>query len=95
MSKKVKRLLCVYICVAAGIVVLGVLIVGKKFGPQENIFFLEYESEYENEDTLIFRYNSENDIVDEVGKVQGRLFDCVVNSDETYITGLVLAKILK
>lgn len=91
-SKKVKRKFWVYICVIAGIIVLVVLVVCGYHKPQENIFFLEYESEYEKEDTIIYQYNSKNKTVVEVGRVQGELQDCVINSEETYITGLVFAE---
>lgn len=84
-----KRKLWVYIAVAAGIIVLAALLIYKVCEPQENIFFLEYESEYEKEDTVIYRYNSGSKTVDELGRVPGRLQDCVINSEETYITGII------
>lgn len=89
MSRKAKRKLGVCICVAAGLIVSGVLLIHIFFGPQENIFFLEYENEYEKEDTIIYQYNSKSKTVVEIGRVQGQLQDCVINSDETYITGVI------
>lgn len=93
MSKKTKLKLWVCICVAAVIIVLGVLLICKITEPQENIFFLEYESEYEKEDTIIYRYNATNKTVTEVGKVKGELQDCVINSNETCITGMVYGEV--
>ncbi|MFG6358493.1 MAG: hypothetical protein K1W26_17000 [Acetatifactor sp.] len=93
MSKKTKLKLWVCICVAAVIIVLGVLLICKITEPQENIFFLEYESEYEKEDTIIYRYNATNKTVTEVGKVKGELQDCVINSNETCITGVIYEEV--
>lgn len=67
----------------------GVLFICKITEPQENIFFLENESEYEKEDTIIYRYNATNKTVTEVGKVKGELQDCMINSNKTCITGMV------
>lgn len=89
MSKKIKRKLWVWICVVAAVVDLTTLIVYRYYIRQENIFFLEYENEYEKDDTIIYRYNSRNNTVVEVGRVKGKLQDCVINSDETYITGVI------
>lgn len=89
MSKKVKRKLWVYLCVTAGIIALVILVVYRYYIRQKYIFFLEYESEYEKEDTIIYRYNSRMNTVIEIGRVQGKLENCVINSDETYITGLI------
>lgn len=88
-SKKGKRQLLVYICVTAGIIVSVVLIICKIYESQENIFFLEYENEYVKDDTIIYQYNSRNNTVVEIGRVQGKLQNCVINSDETYITGVI------
>lgn len=93
MSKKEKRKRWVYICVIAGIIVSVVLILCKIFESQENIFFTEYEGEYEKDDTIIYRYNSKSNSVVEIGRVQGKLHDCVINSDETYITGLIYKEV--
>lgn len=93
MSKKVKRKLWVYICVTVGIIVLVVLIVYRYHIRQKNVFFLEYEGEYEKDYTIIYRYNSRINTVMEIGRVQGKLHDCVINSDETYITGLIYKEV--
>ena len=91
-DKKGKLRLWVYICVVVGIIVLGVLILFRIYRPQENIFFLQYENEYGKDDTIIYKYNSKSKTVVEIGRVQGRLQDCVINSDETYITGLIFGE---
>ena len=89
MSKKVKRKIWACIFVIAGIVAFLFATVCRYYARQENIFFLEYESEYEKDDTIIYLYNSKNNTVDEIGRVQGKLQNCVINSDETYITGVI------
>ncbi|MDE6675674.1 MAG: hypothetical protein K2K19_12850, partial [Acetatifactor sp.] len=89
MSKKEKRKRWVYICVTVGIIVLVVLILCKIFESQENIFFTEYEREHGKDDTIIYQYSSKNNTVVEIGRVQGELQNCVINSDETYITGVI------
>lgn len=88
MNKKGKRRIWVFICVTVGIVVAGALILFKIFEPQENIFFTEYESEYEIDDTIIYQYDSKNNTVTELGRVPGEFLNCVINRDETYITGV-------
>ena len=93
MSKKEKRKRWLYICVIAGIIVSVVLSLCKIYESQENIFFTEYENEYEKDDTIIYRYNSKSNSVVEIGRVQGKLHDCVINSDETYITGLIYEEV--
>lgn len=89
MNKKAKRQLLVCICVIAVFIVSTVAIICKDYKMQENVFFLEYENEYEKEDTIIYQYNSRDDTVIEIGRVKGKLQDCVINSDETYITGVI------
>lgn len=89
MSKKVKMRLWVCICVIAGVIDLAIMSVYRYYVRQENIFFLEYENEYEKDDTIIYKYNSINDSVIEIGKMKGKLQDCVINKDETYITGVI------
>ena len=95
MSKKEKRKRWVYICVIAGIIVSVVLILCKIYESQENIFFTEYENEYEKDDTIIYRYNSKSNSVVEIGRVQGKLENCVINSDETYITGVIYDEVFE
>ena len=79
----------------AGIIVSVVLILCKIYESQENIFFTEYENEYEKDDTIIYRYNSKSNSVVEIGRVQGKLENCVINSDETYITGVIYDEVFE
>ena len=53
---------------------------------QQNIFFTEYDLDV---DTTIFKYDSVKNEVAEVGKVKGCFYKCIVDSKETYITGLL------
>lgn len=88
-KKRILLSICAIVVLAAG---LGVLIVHKNkediYKPQQNIFFLEYENENEKEDTIIFRYDQIKDEVVELGKVKGYFQDCVINEEETVITGI-------
>lgn len=74
---------------AVGIAALTILIIYRYYICQKNIFFTEYEGTYENEHTTIYKYNSRINAVIEIGSVQGKLQDCVINGDETYITGII------
>lgn len=86
--KKTKRILWVCIFVLAGIIDLTVLIVNLYYARQENIFFTEYDGTYDKECTTIYQYNSRINATVEIGKVQGNLYDCVINDEETFITGI-------
>lgn len=86
--KKTKRILWVCIFVLAGIIDLTVLIVNLYYARQENIFFTEYDGTYDKECTTIYQYNSRINATVEIGKVQGNLNDCVINDEETFITGI-------
>lgn len=62
---------------------------GNVYEPQQYIFFLEYENEYEKEDTIIYKYDQIEDEVVELGVVKGYYRDCVINEEETIITGII------
>lgn len=92
MSNGKKWVLLTIGVMAVLIVGFGVLAVhinkGNVYEPQQNIFFLEYENEYEKEDTIIFKYDQIKDEVVELGKVKGYFHDCVINEEESVITGI-------
>ncbi|MBP3421537.1 MAG: hypothetical protein J6K37_04635 [Lachnospiraceae bacterium] len=52
-------------------------------------YFLEYENEYEKEDSIIYEYNTNNAEVNEIGKVKGYLYNCILNDEAKYIVGLL------
>ena len=57
--------------------------------PLQNIYFTEYENEKDKNDTIIYKYDQENDELVEIGSVPGNLYHCTINKEETLITGFL------
>lgn len=55
----------------------------------QNIYFTEYENEKDKNDTIIFKYDPISDKVVKIGKVPGYLMGCVIDKEETCITGFL------
>lgn len=66
---------------------------GNDYEPQQNVYFLEYENDKEG-DTVIFKYDHIKDEVTEIGRIRGYFRNCVINEEETTITGIFSEKIL-
>lgn len=70
-------------------VILGIwyLIFGKNglFKLQQNIYFMEWDNK--EDETSFYRYSPKDDKVVEFGKIEGKLYHCAVNKEETCLTG--------
>lgn len=60
---------------------------------EQNIYFWEYENNYDTSDTdkntIIYKYDPLTDETVEIGRIQGYFNSCVINREETCITGLL------
>lgn len=87
-----KKKILVIVITAVVVVILGILswiIYLNSYKPSQNIYFLEYENEYEKNDTIIFKYDPTSNKVEEIGRVPGYLYKCVINNEESRITGFL------
>ena len=85
-----KKKVLVTVITAVVVVILGILswiIYLNSYRPSQNIYFLEYENEREKNDTIIFKYDADKREVKEIGRVSGYLYRCVINKEESCITG--------
>lgn len=89
-SKMQRSTIIIAVIVLAVILVICYLIFGKNglFKLQQNIYFMEWDNQ--KDETIFYRYNAENDVVDELGRISGSMHYCVVNKDETCLIGLSL-----
>ncbi len=90
MAKKSKK--AVYVVIAIVIVLVGSmavrLFIANTYKMQQNIYFTEYDMN----DTAIWKYDPLREEVSEVGKLSGNFYKCVIDRDEAYITGLIYDK---
>ena len=93
MAKKSKK--AVYVVIAIVIVLVGSmavrLFIANTYKMQQNIYFTEYDMN----DTAIWKYDPLREEVSEVGKLSGEFFQCVIDRDETYITGFLYESVGK
>lgn len=90
MAPKSKKAL--YVVIAIVIVLVGSMAVrlfmANTYKMQQNIYFTEYDMN----DTVIWKYGPIDEEVSEVGKLGGNFYQCVIDRDEAYITGLIYDK---
>lgn len=91
MAKKSKKAL--YVVIAIVIVLVGSMAVrlfmANTYKMQQNIYFTEYDMN----DTVIWKYDPIDEEVSEVGKLSGEFSQCVIDRDEAYITGFLYESI--
>lgn len=87
-NKVIRVALLIGLAVLLGLIIWGVY-KNYKFKISQNIYFTEYETEREKGDTIIYKYDPISDKVLEIGRVQGWFCQCIINKDETRITGFV------
>lgn len=88
-------LLCI-IFIAVLLIVLKIVLLTiynrDDYEPQENIYFLKYDSSNTMMTTVVFKYDQVEDKVVEIGTIQGFFSNCTINEEETCITGILSAK---
>lgn len=91
MAKKSKKAL--YVVIAIVTVLVGSmavrLLIANTYKMQQNIYFTEYDMN----DTVIWKYDPIDEEVSEVGKLSGEFSQCVIDRDEAYITGFLYESI--
>ncbi len=58
----------------------------KAYELQQNVYFLEWDTK--EDETIFYKYSSKDEGAVEVGKVEGQMNHCVINDEESCITGL-------
>lgn len=87
-NKVILAALLIGLAVMIGLIIWGVY-KNHKFEISQNIYFTEYEPERGKEDTIIYKYDPISDKVFEIGRVSDWFCQCIINKDETRITGFV------
>lgn len=85
-----KRIICAIVVLGAALTV-WMIYINKAAVPDseawQNIYFWEYENTH-GDDTVFFKYDRTTDEVVEIGRVDGYFHNCVINEEETVITGI-------